>query len=89
MRGVALSFPMPTVFRFDGYRFFFYSNEGDPREPVHIHVMKGGGEAKFWVHPVSLARSHGIDARTLKRLAWVIATRTEEIDEAWDEHFGH
>ena len=36
---------MPTVFRQDGFRFFFYSNEGDPREPVHVHAMKGAGEA--------------------------------------------
>jgi hypothetical protein len=32
---------MPVVFRYGGFRFFFYSNEGDPREPVHIHVMRG------------------------------------------------
>ena len=51
---------MPTVLRTDGFRFFFYSNEGDPREPVHIHVMKDGAEAKFWVEPeVRLDRSHG------------------------------
>ena len=32
---------MPIVFRYHGYKFFFYSNEGDPREPVHIHVRQG------------------------------------------------
>lgn len=31
---------MPTVFRHDGFRFFLYSNEGSPLEPVHIHVLK-------------------------------------------------
>ncbi|WP_328588202.1 DUF4160 domain-containing protein [Ciceribacter selenitireducens] len=25
--------------------FFFYSNEGDPREPIHVHVRRGGSEA--------------------------------------------
>lgn len=30
---------MPTVLRVDGYRFFFYSNEGN--EPPHIHVESG------------------------------------------------
>jgi hypothetical protein len=24
---------MPVVFRYKGVRFFFYSNEGSPREP--------------------------------------------------------
>jgi hypothetical protein len=36
---------MPEVFRKLGYVFFFYSNEG--QEPMHIHVRKAGGFAKF------------------------------------------
>lgn len=36
---------MPLVFRWKGYRFHFFSNEGDPREPVHIHVTKDGADA--------------------------------------------
>jgi hypothetical protein len=43
---------MPTVFYEDGFRFFFYSNEGSPREPVHIHVEKDNAEAKFWLNRV-------------------------------------
>jgi hypothetical protein len=27
---------MPVVFRQGGFKFFFYSNEGDPREPMHV-----------------------------------------------------
>lgn len=80
---------MPTVFRHDGFRFFFYSNEGDPREPVHIHVMKDGAEAKFWVTPqVRLDRSHGFDARVLRKLAAVVEDNRAEIEKAWNEHFG-
>lgn len=30
---------MPTVLYFYGWRFFFYSNEGN--EPIHIHAEKG------------------------------------------------
>jgi Domain of unknown function (DUF4160) len=57
---------MPTVLRQDGFRFFFYSNEGDPREPPHVHVMRGGGEAKVWLRPfVTIADSQRFDARTL------------------------
>jgi hypothetical protein len=48
---------MPVVFRHGGYRFFFYSNEGDPREPIHVHVVSGENSAKFWVQPVSLAEA--------------------------------
>ena len=78
---------MPTVFRHDGFRFFFYSNEGDPREPVHIHVMRGGGEAKFWLQPVAVARSAGFDARTLHELAAIIGDNADRIERAWHEHF--
>lgn len=80
---------MPTLFRFNGFRFFFYSNEGDPREPVHVHAMGEGGEAKFWLRPeVTVARSAGLDARRLRWLAQVVEGRRDEIERAWDEHFG-
>ncbi len=36
---------MPAVFRDGGFRFFFYSDDSDPREPVHIHVMRDRYEA--------------------------------------------
>jgi hypothetical protein len=48
---------MPTVLRWDGYRFYFFSNERN--EPPHMHVDKGGRSAKFWLLPVGLARNFG------------------------------
>lgn len=54
---------MPLVFRYKGYRFHFYANEGDPREPIHVHVVKDGIDAKFWVLPqVSVAYNDGFIA---------------------------
>ena len=52
------------MFRYKGFRFFFYSNEGDPREPVHVHARGDGGEAKFWLSrrteaPMQLRRVGG------------------------------
>lgn len=80
---------MPTVFRHDGFRFFFYSNEGTPREPVHIHVMKAGGEAKVWLEPhILLADSSGFDARTLRKLITIIEQNQDLIKETWHEYFG-
>ncbi len=79
---------MPTVFRHDGFRFFFYSNEGDPREPIHIHVMGAGGEAKFWLLPnITLADSAGLDARALRELALVVQDNRAKIERVWHEHF--
>jgi hypothetical protein len=39
---------MPVVLRYKGYALFFYSSEGWPREPMHVHVRGQGGEAKIW-----------------------------------------
>jgi hypothetical protein len=32
-----------------GWRFHFYSNEGN--EPMHVHAVKGDAECKYWLHP--------------------------------------
>jgi hypothetical protein len=79
---------MPVVFRQRGYRFFFYSNEGDSRERVHVHVRKGDSTAKFWVSPVGLDASNGFDARTLAELARIVENNAALIERAWHEHFG-
>ena len=40
---------MPTIFIFFGFRFLFYSND---HEPIHVHIVKDGCEAKYNVSPV-------------------------------------
>ena len=80
---------MPTIFRHRGFRFFFYSNEGDPREPVHIHVQKAGSEAKFWVgSDIVLERSVGFDAKTLRTIASIVHENRQLIEDSWHEYFG-
>jgi hypothetical protein len=79
---------MPVVFRERGFRFFFYSNEGNPHEPVHIHVEKDNMEAKFWLKPeVKLAYNDGYDSRTLRELLGVVEINKNRIERAWDEFF--
>ena len=80
---------MPVIFRYKGLRFFFYSNEGNPREPIHVHVRGGDCEAKFWLKPmVRVADSDGFDSRNLRELALVIEENIELIERHWHEHFG-
>ena len=80
---------MPVVFRYKGFCFFFYSNEGQPREPAHVHVRVDGGEVKFWLHPaVRVAVSDGLDARTLRELVGVVDANVELIERTWHEYFG-
>lgn len=77
---------MPTVLRVSGFRFFFYSMEGD--EPPHIHVEQGESVAKFWIDPVSLAQSQGFRAHELTRLRALTIEHRDRFLEAWHAHFG-
>ena len=79
---------MPVIFHHRGFRFFFYSNEGTPREPIHIHVEKDNVEAKFWLRPeVRVAYNDGYDARTLRELQSMVEANAHRIVRAWNEHF--
>jgi len=79
---------MPTVLRRNGFRFFFYSNEGNPLEPPHVHVCRSDAEAKFWLKPdVVLARNDGFDATTLRRIAKLLTENRKLLEAAWHEYF--
>ena len=76
----------PTVFRYQNFRFHFFSRE-EPR--MHIHVYCGHGEAKFWIQPdIILARNFGLTEPELRLLRSVIEERLDEIKTAWNAHFG-
>ena len=76
------------VFRYKGFRFFFYSNEGSPREPLHVHVRLGSSEAKLWLEPqVRVASSFGFDASTLRELVEVAQGNRALIERTWHEYF--
>jgi hypothetical protein len=80
---------VPTVFRRSGYRFFFFSNEGDPREPLHVHVRRGGKEAKFWLVPeVAVADSFGFTASELNALLRIVREERPQIARVWNGYFG-
>ncbi|MBI5163765.1 MAG: DUF4160 domain-containing protein [Magnetospirillum sp.] len=80
---------MPVVFRWQGVRFFFFSNEGNPREPLHIHADRDGAEAKIWLVPdVRVAASVGFSRKELTELVAVVDSRKDTIERAWHEHFG-
>ena len=78
---------MPEVFRKEGYVFFFYSNEG--QEPIHVHVRKAGGYAKFWMEPVMLEWSRGMKTRELARAEALILENSDLVMEKWHETFGN
>ncbi len=81
--------PVPTVFHHGGFRFYFYSNEGNPREPLHIHVERGEAEAKLWLTPfVAVAESAGFSRHELTAVVRIVEARRQVIERAWHDHFG-
>lgn len=80
---------MPIVLRYKGCKLFFFSNEGNPREPLHVHVRKAEAVAKFWIIPeIKLADSYGFSSAELTELAKVVAINRELIERTWNEFFG-
>ncbi len=76
---------MPTVLRVGPYRFFFYSGDGD--EPRHIHVECGEGTAKFWLDPVRLESSGGLNRSEIGSIARLVEDHIEALRQAWDGFF--
>ena len=77
---------MPEVFRLMGFVFFFYANGGN--EPMHIHVRKAGGFAKYWIEPIELEFSQGMKVNDLKIAEKLISDYVELIKSKWDEVHG-
>jgi hypothetical protein len=76
----------PTVFREQGYRFFFFSRE---ERRMHVHVMSADGEAKFWLEPeIELAKNHRLSRKQLKQIESILEAHYDELIGAWRQHFG-
>ena len=79
---------MPVVLRHKGYRLFFYSNEGNPLEPLHVHVRKAECVAKFWIEPeVCLDGCYGFAPSEIRELSEVVRQNREMIERRWHEYF--
>jgi hypothetical protein len=64
---------------------FFYA--GDGNEPPHVHVEHDDAEAKFWLDPVRLERSHGYSRKELHRILALIEQHRQQLLESWNEFF--
>ncbi len=75
---------MPTIFRWNGYRFYFFSNEG--HEPPHVHVDKAGRSCKLWLDPVNLAINRGYAGHEMTEIRDKIVEQKAVFMEAWNGH---
>jgi len=74
---------VPTILRKKGYRIGFYSAE--PDEPAHVHVVKHGCEAKFWLGAVQLNWNKGFRDPDLREIAEILETHETDLLQAWHE----
>lgn len=70
-----------------GVPFLFFSGEG--QEPPHIHVEKAERYARFWLDPVSLARSRGFRSGEISEIQRIVEEHRSLLEERWHEHHKH
>ena len=85
---------MPQVFKIGSYWVYFWSNENDPLEPVHVHVSQGAPSAdatKIWITKAGccyLCHNHSnIPRKTLNNIMKIIEARSEEVLQKWQLYF--
>ncbi len=75
----------PTIYRENGYRYFFFSRE---EKRKHIHIISGNGEAKFWLEPkIELSKNYSYSSKDLKEIKKVIKENYNEFINEWNNHF--
>lgn len=86
---------MPQVFRIGSYWVYFWSNENDPLEPIHVHVAEGKPQAngtKIWITSSGKClvehNNSQISERVLRNIVRIIEARSSEIVDKWIQHFG-
>ena len=86
---------MPQLLRIGPYSIYFWSNENNPLEPVHVHVSEGRANAnatKLWISStgkvVVCNNNSNIPDRVLRNIIRIIEANSSEIIDAWLDHFG-
>lgn len=85
---------MPQIFRIGSYIIYFWSNENDPLEPVHVHIAEGKATAnatKIWITSSGKAllcnNNSRIPQRTLNNMIRYIEANSNIIINKWYAQF--
>ena len=86
---------MPQVFRVGAYLVYFWSDEGHPLEPIHVHVTQGApheNATKVWItskgHCLLANNRSEVPARQLRIIMRTIEAQHREVEEQWFQYFG-
>jgi hypothetical protein len=75
---------MPTLLIKDGFRFFFYANE---HEPKHVHVMKGDDFARIELVSLQVTQDF-MKPKDLRDALALVRLHRLDFERRWDEYFG-
>ena len=86
---------MPQIFKIGSYWIYFWSNESDPIEPIHVHVAEGSpipNATKIWITKKGKCylcnnNSH-IPKKVLNNIMRIIEARSSEVTQKWYDFFG-
>ena len=57
---------------------------------MHVHIVSGDGEAKFWLEPeIELARKYHYSRKQLYEIELLVEDHRDELISAWQQHFSH
>jgi len=76
-------FNLPTLLNQDGFKFFFYANE---HEPKHIHIMRSDGFAKVELDDLKVVQNY-LKPKDLKLALTIIKENKNNFERIWDEWF--
>ena len=86
---------MPELFRHLGYKIYFWSNENQPLEPLHVHISKGKlqeNATKLWIFKSGdsylVHNKSRIPDHEIRKIQKAIKKNVEDIVAIWQEHFG-
>jgi hypothetical protein len=74
---------VPTLLNKNGFKFFFYANE---HEPKHIHVIKNEGFAKVELESLKVVQNY-LKQKDLKMALEIIKDNQSNFTRIWDEWF--
>ena len=76
---------MPTVLLVNGWRFFFYADEGN--EPIHVHARKGDMDCKYWLNTkafdIKEAFAYGLGPADRREVRKIIFAHFAQLESAW------
>ena len=86
---------MPQLLRIGPYSIYFWSNENNPLEPIHVHISEGRASAnatKLWITSVGKTilcnNNSKIPEKVLKKLMRIIEANSAYIVDKWLDAFG-